>query len=116
MTSPRLGSAPNMRPEPVGTEGDRVIRVAVGIFRHEDIIADQQGRDHRSRRDVERLKQQRAYNERDGERLDETLIVSNNPPSSLGLVGLACRHRRSWAAGEPRRRAARWERSAPGGR
>ena len=46
-------------------ERERVVRIAVGIFRYEQIIADQQCRDHRAGRDIERLKQESADHQRD---------------------------------------------------
>ena len=44
--------------------------IAVGIFRDEQIVADQQRRLHRAGRDVERLEQERADHERDQESMD----------------------------------------------
>ena len=55
-TSPRSGVRPE---DTAGEEAQRkregVLAVAVGIFRHEQIVADQQGRDHRAGGDVEWL-------------------------------------------------------------
>ena len=49
----------------------RVMGVAVGIFRDEQIIADEQRRNHRAGRDIERLKQEGADDERDNQRMDD---------------------------------------------
>src|SRR5882724_1778266 len=45
--------------------------VAVGIFRYEKIVADQERRLHRSRRDVEGLEQKGADYQRDQESVDD---------------------------------------------
>ena len=50
---------------------DRIMAVAVGIFRDEQIVADQQRRLHRSRGDVEGLEQEGADHQRDQQRMDD---------------------------------------------
>ena len=50
---------------------NRIVAVAVGIFRDEQVIAHQQRRLHRSRGDVERLEQEGADHERDQESVDD---------------------------------------------
>jgi len=73
------GRSQNAAGENVGAERHRVIRIAVGVFRHENIIADQQRRDHRARRNIERLKEQRADDKRDRQRLKDDLDGFENP-------------------------------------
>ena len=51
----------------------RKMRIAVGVFRHEQVVADEQRRHQRTRGNVERLKEQRAHDERDQQRLDDDL-------------------------------------------
>src|SRR5262249_13081157 len=50
-------------------EGKRILAVAVGIFRHEKIVADEQRGLHRTRPKVERLKQKTPDHERNQERM-----------------------------------------------
>ena len=45
--------------------------VTVGIFRNEEIIADQEGRLHRAGRNVEGLEQEGPDHERDNQRMDD---------------------------------------------
>ena len=52
-------------------ERQRIMGVAVGIFRHEQIIADQQRRDHRAGRNIEGLKQEGADDQGDDERVED---------------------------------------------
>jgi len=54
-------------------ERDGIARVAVAVFGDDDVIADQQIRDHRSGRDRERLEQQDAQHQRDQQRIDDRL-------------------------------------------
>ena len=62
------------RQDPAGkqrqSEGQRIAAVAIGKFRHEQVIADQQCRDHRSRRDIERLIGDGADHQRDQHRIN----------------------------------------------
>jgi hypothetical protein len=58
-------------------EGKRIVGVAVRVFRDEQVIADQEGRNHRAGRDVERLKQERADDQCDDQGV-------NNHPHGLG--------------------------------
>src|SRR5262249_23223600 len=51
-------------------ERQRVVAVAVRVFRHEQIIADQQRRLHGTRGNIERLEQEGADDERDDERVE----------------------------------------------
>ncbi len=57
--------------EDVRRERDRIVAVAVGIFRDEQIVAHQKRRLHRPRRDVERLEQEGADDERDQKGMDD---------------------------------------------
>ena len=50
---------------------NRIVAVAVGIFRDEQIVADQQRRLHRSRGDVEGLEQEGADHQRDQQSMDD---------------------------------------------
>ena len=52
-------------------ERQRVMGVAVGIFGDEQIIADQQRRDHRPGRDIEGLKQKGADDKRDDQGVED---------------------------------------------
>ena len=54
-------------------EGQRVAAVAVGVFRDEQIITDQQGRDHRPGRNIERFERDGADDERDQHRINDGL-------------------------------------------
>ena len=79
------------RPDPaVGCIGhirqrQRVLRVAVGVFRDEQVVADQQRRHQRAGGDVERLEQQRAHHQGDEERLDADLQrLADAGPCRLG--------------------------------
>ena len=47
------------------------MRVAVGIFRNEQVVADQQRRLHRSRGNIEGLKQEGADHQRDQKGMDD---------------------------------------------
>ena len=49
----------------------RIVAVAVGIFRDEQVVADQQRRLHRSRRDVEGLEQKGADHQRDQQSVED---------------------------------------------
>ena len=51
-------------------ERQRVVGIAVGIFGDEQIIADQQGRNHRAGRNIEGLKQKGADDERDDQGME----------------------------------------------
>ncbi len=57
--------------EDVRRERDRIMAVAVGIFRDEQIVADQERRLHRPRGNVERLEQEGADDERDQKGMDD---------------------------------------------
>ena len=49
--------------------------VAIGVFRHENIIADQQGRHHAAGRDEKRLEQEGADDHRDQRRIEYRLDI-----------------------------------------
>ena len=67
-TSPRLGRLPRMRPSNGGkSQREAVARIAVGPFRDDQIIADVERRQHRSRRDAERRDDEAA--EHPGDRM-----------------------------------------------
>src|SRR5581483_654872 len=51
-------------------EWKRMLAVTVRAFRHEKIVADQQGRDHRPGRDVERLDEESAHDDGDQDGID----------------------------------------------
>jgi hypothetical protein len=53
--------------------GESVAAVAVGDLRDEEIVADEQGRLHRARWDVEGLKEEDADNRRQDQRLGDNL-------------------------------------------
>src|SRR5271163_4110678 len=57
------------------------MRIAVCIFRDEEIVADQQRRDQRAGGNVERLEQEGAHDEGDDERLNDHL--DRFPPAFL---------------------------------
>src|SRR5262245_34015707 len=48
-------------------ERQRIVAVAVGVFRHEKVVADEQRRLHRARWNIEGLEQEGANDERDNE-------------------------------------------------
>ena len=52
-------------------ERQRIVAVAVGVFRDEQIVADQQRLLHRAGGDVERLEQEGADDERDDQRVED---------------------------------------------
>ncbi len=65
-----------MRPgEERRREGQREARIAVAELRDEQIVADQQGRDHRAGRDVERLESEGPDAHGDQDRIDDRLDV-----------------------------------------
>ena len=70
--SPRVRRA---RPDAAGEqrrrERERIFAVAVGIFRDEQVVADQQRLLHRPGRNVERLEQEGADHQRDDERVED---------------------------------------------
>ena len=72
-----------MRQDPAGkqrqSEGQRIAAIAIGEFRHEQVIADQQRRDHRSRRDIERLIGDGADHQRDQHRIDDSFDGLEEP-------------------------------------
>src|ERR1700729_2705590 len=63
----------------------REMRIAVGVFGDEQIVADEQGRHQRTRGNIEGLEQDRAHHERDQERLDDDF--DGFPPALLLLDG-----------------------------
>ncbi|CAD5254240.1 hypothetical protein BOS5A_200099 [Bosea sp. EC-HK365B] len=81
----RLGG-PDPALEQRRAERHRVLRIAVGVFRDEQVIADQQRRDQRARGDVEGLEQQGADHEGDEQRLDDDLDRLEDAAFVLGLV------------------------------
>ena len=74
-----------------GAERERVSGIAVAVFRDEEIIPDQQGRDQRSCRDVEGLEEERPNHKRYQQRLDDNL--DGFPQAFLLLFGLAVQGR-----------------------
>src|SRR5262249_57284356 len=52
-------------------EWERIMRVAVGELGHEEVITDQKGGNHRTGRDVERLKQEGADDQRDDQSMKD---------------------------------------------
>ncbi|GJD69745.1 hypothetical protein MMMDOFMJ_2683 [Methylobacterium gnaphalii] len=68
-------------------ERQRVFRVAVGVFRYEQIVADQQCRHQRARGDVERLEQQGAHDEGNEQSLNADLqrFADARPGSGFGF-------------------------------
>ena len=73
-------------------EGHRVAAVAVGEFRHEDEVALEQGRDHRARRNVEGLEEERADHHRDQQRERDGLDGLEEAVLFLGLALLLKAH------------------------
>ena len=70
--SPRSGVPDQIRPEnSVRRERQRIVAVAVGVLRDEQIVADQQRLLHRARRNVEGLEQKGADDERDDQRMED---------------------------------------------
>jgi enoyl-CoA hydratase len=65
------------------SERQRIAAVAVGEFRHHEVIANQQGRLHRARRNADQLEQHRADHERDDERRDQRAQYSGDEPFIL---------------------------------
>jgi hypothetical protein len=57
--------------------------VAVGILRHEQVVADEQRLLHRAGRNIERLEQERADDEGNDEGVKDYAPVSAIPPSFL---------------------------------
>ena len=59
--------------EEIRAERERMVGISVGVFRHEDVVADEESRDHRARRNVEGLEQEGPNHDRDQQRLDHDL-------------------------------------------
>src|SRR5580658_739159 len=76
--------------EQVERERQREVRVAVAVFRHEQVVADQQRRDHAAGGDVERLVGEGPDADRDQSGIDDCLEILD-PYVGLAL-GLADRH------------------------
>ena len=66
-----LAEAPIAAGEQRRRQRQRIMAVAVGVFRHEQVVADQQRRLHRAGRNVERLEQEGADDERDDAGVDQ---------------------------------------------
>ena len=62
---------PDAPGEQVGPEREGIAAVAVAVFRHEQIVADEQRRDHRARRNVEGLEQEDPHEKRKDQRVDD---------------------------------------------
>jgi hypothetical protein len=82
----RLG-AENAAGEQRRRQRQRIMAVAVAVFRDEQIVADQQGGLHRSRRNIERLEQQRSNHERDEEGVDDDAPAFDEPALFAFAVG-----------------------------
>jgi len=61
--------------EQVRRERQRILRIAVGELVDEDVVADQQRRHHRARRNGEGLEQDRADDHRQEQSLDDDLDI-----------------------------------------
>src|SRR5262249_46290939 len=56
---------PDAAGEQIEPEGEGIAAIAVAIFRHEQIVADEQRRDHRARGYIEGLKEENPHDQRD---------------------------------------------------
>src|SRR5262249_34825625 len=63
--------APDATGEQVRSEWEGVAAIAVAVFRHEKVVADEERRDHRSGGDIEGLKEEDAYDQSEDQRMND---------------------------------------------
>src|SRR5262249_33609658 len=79
---------PDAAGEQIEPEGEGIAAIAVAIFRHEQIVADEQRRDHRARGNIEGLKEENPHDQREDQRVNDDADSVSHAASRFPVLGL----------------------------